>query len=162
MSGKPCCLHMPGKKIKLYPATKAILWHHRQSENDTYSRTDTIIPTHMAKPTGGESLSILLSTNMMVFGRPKRRWRDHTNLAARASITTPYNAEDMDKMSVRILHLQNHPVDFEDVLQWAILYGLDGPGDRIPVEGQIYRIHPDRHWANPTSCTIGAGSLSQG
>jgi len=73
-----------------------------------------------------------------------------------------YNAEDMEKMSVRILQLQNHPVDFEDVLQWAIRYWLDGPGDRNLVEGEIYRTHPDRHWANPASCTMGTASLSRG
>jgi len=61
-----------------------------------------------------------------------------------------------------MLQLQNHPVDFEDVLQWAIRYGLHGPGDRIPVEGKIYRTHPDRQWANPASCTMCTGSFSRG
>jgi hypothetical protein len=128
--------------------------------------TDTITPTHLAKTDGGKetSLSITdipLSTEMMALGWPKRRWRDHTNLAAGASITSPITQKIRRKcLSVRIPQLQNHPVDFEDVLQWAIRYWLDGPGDRNLVEGEIYRTHPDRHWANPASCTMGTASLS--
>ena len=29
-------------------------------------------------------------------------------------------------------------------------YGLDGPGDRIPVEGEIFRTCPDRPWGPPS------------
>jgi len=165
MSGKPCCLHMPGKMIKLYPATKAILWHHRQSENYTYSRTDTIKPTHLAKPTGGGGEAItfhsLIDQDDGIWTAKTTMERPHKPRSQDLNHHT-YNAEGMDKMYVRILHLQNHPVDFEDVLQWAIPYGLGGPGDRIPVEGQSYRIHPDRHWANPASRTVATGSLSRG
>ena len=167
MCGKPCCIHMPGKMTKLYPATKAILTP--QSLKMTCTVEQILSYQHTwQNPTGGGKETFLsitdipLSTEMMVLEWPKRRWRDHTNLAAGASITSTCKAWDMDRTSVHMLQLQNHPVDFEDVWQWAIQYGLEGPGDWIPMQGEIYRTHPDRQWANPASCTMGTGSLSQG
>ena len=32
----------------------------------------------------------------------------------------------------------------------ATRYGLDGPGDRIPVGGEIFRNRPDRPWGLPS------------
>ena len=38
----------------------------------------------------------------------------------------------------------------------ATRYGLNGPGDRIPVGGELFRTRPDRPWgAHPASYTIG-------
>jgi hypothetical protein len=49
----------------------------------------------------------------------------------------------------------------------ATLYGLDGPGDRIPVVvggSETFRTNPDPPWgggAHPASCTMFTGSFPE-
>jgi hypothetical protein len=103
MSAKPRCLHMPGKMIKLDPATKAILTPQNLKMTCTVEEIQYTNTLGQNRPGGGVVLSITdipLSTEMMVLGRPKRRWRDNANVAAQAPNTSPYNAEDMGRMSV--------------------------------------------------------------
>ena len=44
----------------------------------------------------------------------------------------------------------------------ATRYGLDGPGDRIPVGGEIFHTRPDRPWGPPSLLYNGVPGLSRG
>jgi hypothetical protein len=51
---------------------------------------------------------------------------------------------------------------WDSIVDIATRYGLDGSGERIPLEARFYAPVYANLGAHSASCTMGTGSLSQG